>query len=86
MINDEEKIKNIIKTKIRPILVMDGGNIEFVDYKDKIVKVKLLGNCKGCPLSAITLKNTVDSLIREEIPDIDYVESIDFEDDLDDNY
>lgn len=75
------KIKLIIKTKIRPILAMDGGNIEYIDYSDGILRVKLLGQCNGCPLSAITLKRTVETLIREEIPELISVEAIESEED-----
>lgn len=73
------KIKEVIKIKIRPILVLDGGNIEFVDYIDNVLTVKLLGSCHGCPLSSITLKNTVKNLIKEVVPEIIDVVSIDFE-------
>jgi Fe-S cluster biogenesis protein NfuA len=79
-ISDIDKIKNVIKTKVRPILVMDGGNIEFIGYEDKIVTVKLLGACNGCPLSSITLKNVVKDLIREEVPEIEGVKSLNFDD------
>jgi Fe-S cluster biogenesis protein NfuA len=61
------KIKEVIKVKIRPILVMDGGNIEFVDFVDGIVRVKLLGHCHHCPLANITIKSTVESMINEEL-------------------
>lgn len=71
-------IKEIIKTKVRPILVMDGGNIEFVDYKDGIVDVKLMGACNGCPLSSITLKNTVKNIIQETVPEVIDVRAVDF--------
>ncbi len=74
-----DKIKKIIKEKVRPILVMDGGNIEYVDYKNKILSVKLLGSCNGCPLAGLTLKNTVKSLIKEEIPEIEDVEAVNFD-------
>lgn len=75
------EIKRIIKEKIRPALVMDGGNIEYVDYTDDgIVKVKLLGACHGCPLSAVTLKNMVEETLKEYIPDIKSVEKIELED------
>lgn len=77
--NTIDNIKNIIKTKIRPVLVMDGGNIEFVDYKNKVVSVKLLGACNGCPLASITLKNTVKTMIRESIPEVEDVEAVDFD-------
>ena len=72
-------IKEIIKTKVRPILVMDGGNIEFIDYKDSVVNVKLTGACSGCPLSGITLKNTVKNIIQEAVPEVIDVQAVDFD-------
>ena len=72
-------IKEIIKTKVRPILVMDGGNIEFIDYKDSVVNVKLTGACSGCPLSGITLKNTVKDIIQEAVPEVIDVQAVDFD-------
>lgn len=80
MLNKEDnirEIKKVIKEKIRPALVLDGGNIEYVDYTDDlIVKVKLLGACHGCPLSALTLKNMVEETLKEYIPEIKSVENI----------
>lgn len=72
-------IKETIKTKVRPILVMDGGNIEFIDYKDGVVNVKLMGACNGCPLSSITLKNTVKSIIQETVPEVVDIQAVDFD-------
>ena len=77
--NIVEKIKYVIKTKVRPILVMDGGNIEFEDYKDGVVSVSLMGACDGCPLATITLKNTVKSLLQESVPEVKDVVDVDFE-------
>jgi Fe-S cluster biogenesis protein NfuA len=83
MENDEivSKIKEVIKTKIRPILVMDGGNIEFVDFVDGIVRVKLLGHCHHCPLASITIKGTVEGMINEELGEGNevIVEAMEFE-------
>lgn len=88
MLNKEEsiiEIKRLIKEKIRPALVLDGGNIEYVDYTDDfIVKVKLMGACRTCPLSALTLKNMVEETLKEYVPEIKGVENIEFkEEDLD---
>lgn len=77
--SDIERIKEVIKTKVRPILVMDGGNIEFIDYKDNVVSVKLLGACRGCPLATITLKSTVENIIKEEVPAVESVVAVDFD-------
>lgn len=77
----EEAIKEIKKQiveKIRPALVMDGGNIEFIEYNDGILKVKLLGACHGCPMASVTLKNAVFEVLKEYVPEIKEVVSINF--------
>lgn len=73
-----KEIKKYITEKIRPALVMDGGNIEFVDYNDGIVQVKLLGACHGCPMAGITLKNAVEGILKEYVPEIEKVVALDF--------
>lgn len=80
-----EEIKKQIKEKIRPALVMDGGNIEFVEYNDGILKVKLLGACHGCPMASITLKNAVLGIIQEYVPEVEKVVAIDFNNEDSDN-
>ena len=74
-----KEIKKQITEKIRPALVMDGGNIEFVDYDDGILKVRLLRACHGCPMASITLKNAVEGILKEYIPEIQEVISMNFE-------
>lgn len=76
-----KEIKKQINEKIRPALVNDGGNIEFVDYENGILKVKLLGACHGCPMAGITLKNAVFGVIKEYVPEVEKVISIDFDPD-----
>ena len=69
------KIKNIIK-KIQPFLISDGGNIEFIEYKNNIVYVKLLGACAECKMMDITLKDGIEQLIINEIPEVKEVVNI----------
>ena len=61
--------------KIRPSLQADGGDVEFVDYEDGVVKVRLQGACSGCPMSQMTLKNGIERMLKQEIPEIKSVES-----------
>ena len=56
--------------KIRPNLVADGGNVELVEVKNGVVKVRLTGACAGCPMSTMTLKNGIEQILRQEIPEI----------------
>lgn len=70
-----KKVEDVIN-KIRPALVADGGNVEVVDVKDGIVSVRLTGACAGCPMSTMTLKNGIERLLKEEIPDVKEVVSV----------
>ena len=55
---------------IRPSLVADGGDVELIDVNDGVVKLKLTGACAGCPLSTLTLKNGIERILKQEIPEI----------------
>ncbi len=63
------KVEEILE-KIRPMLMMDGGNIELVDVKDGEVFVHLVGACGMCPSSTMTLKMGVERAIKQELPEI----------------
>ncbi|MBR2833256.1 MAG: NifU family protein [Bacilli bacterium] len=73
--NETKKIKEVID-KIRPFLITDGGNIEFIKYEDKIVYIKMLGACAGCDLIDYTLKDGIESAIKEEVPTVKEVINI----------
>ncbi len=70
-----EKIEKAIE-KIRPLLQRDGGDIELVDVKDGVVKVRLKGACSGCPMSQMTLKQGVEKSLKEDVPEIKTVEAV----------
>lgn len=65
----EKKIKEIIEG-IRPYLNSDGGDINFINYEDGIVFVKLTGACGGCAHRNETIKHGVLKTLQEEIPEI----------------
>ncbi|WP_045211522.1 NifU family protein [Desulfonatronovibrio magnus] len=70
----KEKVQEVLD-KIRPSLQADGGDVELVDVSEQgIVKVRLTGACKGCPMSQMTLKNGIERLLLKEIPAIKGVE------------
>ena len=72
----EKDIENKIKTvldDIRPYLNMDGGDVEFIKYKDKIVYVRLTGACAACLFSDETIKNGLYETLKQEIPEIEGV-------------
>lgn len=64
-----DKVEEVLN-RLRPSLHADGGDVELIDVQDGIVSVKLTGACSGCPMSTLTLKNSIERLLKEEISDI----------------
>lgn len=71
----ELKIKKTIE-KIRPYLINDGGDLEFIKYEKNIVYIKLTGACKDCPMMDITIKDGIEQLLINEIPEIQEVRNV----------
>ena len=67
--NSEEKIISNID-ELRPFLINDGGNIEFVKYEDNIVYIKMMGACSNCEMLDLTLKDGIEAAIKEEVPEV----------------
>lgn len=62
---------------IRPALQADGGDVELVEVGDDgVVKVKLVGACRGCPMSQLTLANGVERVLKEQVPEVVRVEPV----------
>jgi Fe-S cluster biogenesis protein NfuA len=70
-----EKVEEILD-KIRPALLRDGGNVELVGVDDGTVKVKLVGACAGCPMSTMTLKNGIERILKQEVPQVKEVVAV----------
>ncbi|NIQ40233.1 MAG: NifU family protein [Proteobacteria bacterium] len=63
--------------KIRPALQRDGGDIELIDVKDDgVVQVRLTGACGGCPMSQMTLKMGVERALKQDVPGVTRVDSL----------
>jgi Fe-S cluster biogenesis protein NfuA len=72
----KERIQAAIE-KIRPMLQADGGDVQLVDVsEDGVVQVRLQGACSGCPMSQMTLKNGIERIIKQEVPEVKTVVSV----------
>lgn len=61
------KISKVIEQQISPQLQKDGGDIELIDVEGNVVKVKLTGMCSGCKNAAMTLKNFVETILKDKV-------------------
>jgi Fe-S cluster biogenesis protein NfuA len=75
-VSDTKQLVEKALEKIRPMLQRDGGDIELVEVNDGVVKVRLTGACKGCPMSQMTLKQGVEKLLLKEVPGLKEVQAV----------
>ena len=71
----EEEVKKALD-EIRVNLQADGGDVEFVEIKDNVVKVRLTGACHDCPMAAMTLKNGIEAWLKKQVPSVEAVEAV----------
>ena len=70
-----KKIKELLDTKIRPAVAMDGGDIIFNEYLDGWIWLEMQGACQGCPSSTATLKSGIENMMKHYIPEVRGVRS-----------
>lgn len=70
------QIQEILDTRIRPAVAMDGGDIVFDRFEEGIVYVRMQGACSGCPSSSATLKAGIENMLRHYVPEVLEVKAV----------
>ena len=65
-----KKIKELLDSKVRPAVAMDGGDIIFDKYNEGVVFLQMQGACQGCPSSTATLKMGIENMLKHYIPEV----------------
>jgi Fe-S cluster biogenesis protein NfuA len=71
----KDKVESAL-AHIRPMLQADGGDVELVAVEEGVVKLRLKGACAGCPVSELTLKQGIERVLKEQIPEIKEVVAV----------
>ncbi len=64
------QIKELLETRVRPMVAMDGGDIVFDRFEEGIVYLTMRGACAGCPSSTMTLKSGIENMLRHYVPEV----------------
>lgn len=64
-----EKVEAAL-ARIRPALQADGGDVELIDVREGVVSVRLIGACGGCPMSTMTLRNGIERILKQDVPEV----------------
>ena len=71
-----KKIKELIETRVRPAVAMDGGDIIFEKFESGIVYLHMQGSCAGCPSSTATLKSGIENMLKHYVPEVSEVKPV----------
>mgnify|MGYP006087393807 CR=1 FL=1 len=72
-----KQIKELLDTRVRPAVAMDGGDIIFQSFKEGIVYLHMQGACSGCPSSTATLKMGIENMLKHYVPEVTEVRPVD---------
>ena len=72
-----KQIKELLDTRVRPAVAMDGGDIVYDNFENGIVYLHMQGACSGCPSSTATLKMGIENMLKHYIPEVKEVRPID---------
>jgi Fe-S cluster biogenesis protein NfuA len=64
-----EKVVEVLN-QIRPALLADGGDVELLDVSEGVVTLRLTGACGGCPMATVTLKQGIEQVLKEQVPEV----------------
>ena len=70
-----EKVAAVLE-QVTPALLADGGDVQLMDVKDGVVTLKLTGACYGCPMASMTLKNGIERVLKEQVPEVKEVVAV----------
>ena len=70
-----ERIEKVLEQDVRPSLLSHEGNVQIVSYeeKSKILRVRLTGQCSGCPSAQLTTEEVIEKAVKEKIPEVEQV-------------
>jgi len=71
------QIEDVLES-IRPALQSDGGDVEFLEFRepDGVVELRLVGACESCPISMLTLKQGIERRLRSSVPEVTEVVAV----------
>jgi Fe-S cluster biogenesis protein NfuA len=70
------QIKELLETRVRPAVAMDGGDITFKGFRQGVVFLAMQGACQGCPSSTMTLKMGIENLLKHYVPQVQEVRPV----------
>ena len=71
-----EKVRQVLDTQVNPAVASHGGSINLVDVQGTDIYIEMLGGCQGCAMSRMTLKQGVERMLRQEVPEVGTIHDV----------
>ena len=71
-----DRVREVLDTQVNPAIAAHGGLISLVDVEDHDIYVEMSGGCQGCALSRMTLRQGVERMLREAVPELTAVHDV----------
>ena len=68
-----DRVQHVLDEKINPAVSGHGGRVSLIDLKEKTVYLQLEGGCQGCGMADVTLKQGIEVMIKESVPEIEEI-------------
>lgn len=68
-----DKVQNVIEQQINPAVASHGGYVSLIDVKDNVVFLEMGGGCQGCGQANVTLKQGIEVMIKEAVPEVEEI-------------
>lgn len=65
-----KEIEKVLEEKVRPSLLAHEGNVQIVDYSGDVLKIRLTGQCSGCPSASLTTEELIKDTVMKEVPEV----------------
>jgi len=71
-----DRVADLFETQVNPMVARHGGRIELIDVQDAIVLLRMSGGCQGCGMADVTLRQGIEAMLRQEVPEVQGITDI----------
>jgi Fe-S cluster biogenesis protein NfuA len=65
-----ERVADLFETQVNPMVARHGGRVELIDVQDAVVMVRMAGGCQGCGMADVTLRQGIEAMLQQHVPDV----------------
>src|SRR5213595_494501 len=65
-----ERVADLFESQVNPMVARHGGRIELIDVQDAVVMVRMAGGCQGCGMADVTLRQGIEAMLQQNVPDV----------------